>query len=51
VRRVLVALVLLIGTVALAGCGDDDLALCRDCPTATPDATPTPTVTATPSGP
>jgi hypothetical protein len=48
----LLSLAVLLATLACAGCGDDDLALCRDCekPTTTPTvtSTPTPTTTASP---
>jgi hypothetical protein len=51
----LLSFAVLLATLACAGCGDDDLALCRDCgtpvPTVTPTATaasPTPTTTASP---
>ena len=53
--RVLLAAMLLGGTLAAAGCGGDNLALCDGCGTPVPTVTPTstaPTVTpivATPS--
>jgi hypothetical protein len=50
--RVLMATMLLGATLAFAGCGGDNLALCDGCGKPTPTATPTPvpSVTSTPVG-
>jgi hypothetical protein len=47
----LLPLAALLATLACAGCGDDDLELCKGCaqPTVTPTLTATPTPSATPS--
>jgi hypothetical protein len=50
--RVLLATMLLGTTLAVAGCGGDNLSLCDDCDKPTPTVTPTPvpSATATPVG-